>query len=127
MRTVMTVLLICTFLEVASVHAADANIDSAECLVSPLHSHCAITPIEYDSPVYPTRAATRGITGWARLAFTITESGTVTDVKVIAAEPRGIFDTSSIRVVQHYRFEPRMVNGTAVPVHNVQHVFRYDM
>ncbi len=90
-------------------------------------AHCNIAPIEFEPPMYPARASSRGISGWAKMSFTITAEGTVTDVIIIDAEPGGMFDGPSIRAIEKFRFAPRLVDGTAVPVNNVQHVFRFDI
>jgi len=82
-------------------------------------------PLVNIQPQYPTRAAQRGIEGWAQVAFTVTDSGGVRDVVVVDAEPRGMFDQSSIRAAERFRFQPRVVNGVAVEVPNVQYVFRF--
>lgn len=84
-------------------------------------------PLVNIQPTYPTRAAQRGIEGWCQVSFTVTASGGVENVVVIDAEPRGMFDSSSIRAAERFRFQPRVVNGEAVPVPNVQYVFRYQL
>jgi len=84
-------------------------------------------PLVNIQPTYPTRAAQRGIEGWAQVAFTVTETGGVRDVVVVDAEPAGMFDQSSIRAAERFRFQPRVVNGQPVEVPNVQYVFRYQL
>lgn len=84
-------------------------------------------PLVNIQPTYPTRAAQRGIEGWCQVSFTVTASGGVENVVVVDAEPRGMFDSSSIRAAERFRFQPRVVNGEAVPVPNVQYVFRYQL
>ncbi|MEX0738120.1 MAG: energy transducer TonB [Pseudohongiella sp.] len=84
-------------------------------------------PLVNIQPTYPTRAAQRGIEGWCQVSFTVTAAGGVQDVVVIDAEPRGMFDSASIRAAERFRFQPRVVNGEAVPVPNVQYVFRYQL
>jgi len=84
-------------------------------------------PLVNIQPTYPTRAAQRGIEGWAQVAFTVTETGGVRDVVVVDAEPAGMFDQSSISAAERFRFQPRVVNGQPVEVPNVQYVFRYQL
>src|SRR5690606_19541597 len=43
-------------------------------------------PLVNIQPQYPTRAAQRGIEGWCQVAFTVTENGSVRDVRVVDAE-----------------------------------------
>ena len=84
-------------------------------------------PLVNIQPQYPTRAAQRGIEGWCQVSFTVTETGGVRDVVVVDAEPRGMFDSASIRAAERFRFQPRVVNGEAVEVPNVQYVFRFEL
>ena len=84
-------------------------------------------PLVNVTPQYPTRAASRGIQGWCQVSFTVTETGGVRDVVVVDAEPRGIFDSSSIRAAEKFKFQPKVVDGQGVAVPNVQYVFRYQL
>jgi protein TonB len=74
-----------------------------------------LMPLVRIAPRYPMRASMDGIEGWVKLAFIITESGEVTDVKVIEAKPRRVFDREAIRAIRKWRFKPKMVNGKPVP------------
>ncbi len=51
-------------------------------------------PLIAIAPQYPTRAAQRGIEGWALVSFTVDEAGNVVadSVMVQDAEPQSIFD-----------------------------------
>jgi protein TonB len=84
-------------------------------------------PLVNIQPTYPTRAAQRGIEGWCQVAFTVTETGGVTDIRVVDADPPGMFDQASMRAAERFRFQPRVVNGQPVPVPNVQYVFRFQL
>lgn len=84
-------------------------------------------PLVNITPSYPTRAAQRGIEGWCQVRFTVTAEGGVRDVEVVDAEPQGIFDRSSIRAAERFRFQPRVVDGEPVDVPGVQYVFRYEL
>lgn len=84
-------------------------------------------PLVNVSPNYPTRAAQRGIEGWCQVRFTVTAEGGVRDVEVVDAEPQGIFDRSSIRAAERFRFQPRVVDGEPIDVPGVQYVFRYEL
>lgn len=84
-------------------------------------------PLVNVTPTYPTRAAQRGIEGWCQVRFTVTAEGGVRGVEVVDAEPQGIFDRSSIRAAERFRFQPRVVDGEPVDVPGVQYVFRYEL
>lgn len=84
-------------------------------------------PLVNVTPTYPTRAASRGIEGWCQVSFTVTETGGVRDVIVVDAEPAGLFDSSSVRAAEKFKFQPKVVDGQGVAVPNVQYVFRYQL
>jgi protein TonB len=65
-------------------------------------------------PVYPPQALRDGTRGWVELEFTVAPNGTVRDIQVVSAEPRGVFDSAASDAVAAWRFRPRMVNGQPV-------------
>jgi protein TonB len=65
-------------------------------------------------PVYPPQALRDGTRGWVELEFTITPNGSVRDIHVVAAAPRGVFDGAASDAVAAWRFRPRVVNGQPV-------------
>jgi protein TonB len=71
-------------------------------------------PLSRQPPEYPYKAARRGIEGWVRVAFDVTETGTVENAEVIESDPPGVFDIAATRAVSRWRFKPRIVNGEAV-------------
>lgn len=71
-------------------------------------------PVSRPPPQYPYQAARRGIEGWVRVSFKVTETGTVKDVVVLESDPPGMLDRAAIKAVYRWRFKPRMVNGSAV-------------
>ncbi len=73
-----------------------------------------IIPIVKIAPIYPRDAALKGLEGWVKVQFTITETGTVKDPKVIAAEPSRVFNREAIRAILKWKFKPRVVDGVAV-------------
>jgi protein TonB len=66
-------------------------------------------------PVYPAAALSSGVEGWVELMFTITETGAVSDIEVVDAQPRGIFESAATEAVGHWRYRPRLANGQPVP------------
>ncbi|MCU0756581.1 MAG: energy transducer TonB [Xanthomonadales bacterium] len=67
------------------------------------------------NPQYPQKALRQGLQGWVDLRFTITETGDVTDVQVVNAQPRREFDREAVRALQQWKFRPRIENGRPVP------------
>ena len=71
-------------------------------------------------PDYPRQAARQGTEGWVKLEFTVLEDGSVANIKVLAADPKRIFDNSAIRAIKRWKFKPRLVNGIATKQQAVQ-------
>ncbi len=67
------------------------------------------------APIYPESARRRGISGWVDVAFTVTVSGTVTDVTVTGSDPGNVFDGAAIQAVGGWRFKPVVRSGNPVP------------
>lgn len=82
-------------------------------------------PIVKVAPVYPRRAQSRGIEGWVLLSFTVTESGSVINPRVIDADPPGIFDQAAMKAVERFKYKPRVVNGQAQIVQGVEHLITF--
>lgn len=79
-----------------------------------------LIPLVRIQPQYPRRAALAGIEGWVKVQFTITETGSVADPKVIDSKPPRIFDREAIRAILKWKFKPRVVNGQPVPMRATQ-------
>lgn len=90
-------------------------------------SDSEMLPIVTMQPQYPNRALSRGIEGWCLVSFTVTETGTVVDPVVLDAEPKNIFDNASKRAVQRFKFNPRIVDGEAVPAHGIRYLFSFNL
>lgn len=66
-------------------------------------------------PEFPKRAATKGITGWASVEFTVSPAGEVVDAK-ISESSNTLFDRAALSAIKRWRFEPYLQDGRAVPV-----------
>jgi len=64
--------------------------------------------------VFPERALTQKIGGWAEVEFTIETDGTVKNVIVLNSEPKGVFETNTLQAVRRWRFKPVIENGKAI-------------
>lgn len=84
-------------------------------------------PIVKVAPVYPSRAASRGIEGWVLLKFTVTETGAVRDPIVIESEPAGVFDRAAEKAVLKFKYKPRVENGQPIEVHGVQNLITFKL
>jgi protein TonB len=73
-----------------------------------------ILPVVVIRPMYPREAAISGIEGWVKVEFTITETGTVTDPRIVDAQPPRVFNREAVRAIMKWKFKPRVVDGMAV-------------
>lgn len=70
-------------------------------------------PTQQEAPVYPRRAASRGIEGYIIMGFTIEPDGAVSDIKVVDQQPINAFIRTATHAVEGLRFPPCMINGQA--------------
>jgi protein TonB len=71
---------------------------------------------------YPTAAMRARQQGWVVVAFTVGTDGSTSDVKVVDAQPRRVFDRAAMDAVERYRFTPAMKNGVAVSTTKQQRI-----
>jgi protein TonB len=84
-------------------------------------------PIVKVAPIYPRRAAQRGITGTCLVTYTVTTLGTVKDVRVVeGACENEVFARPSIEAAYRFKYKPRVINGEAVEVTGVFNRFFYE-
>ena len=84
-------------------------------------------PIVKVAPIYPRRAAERGITGTCLVTYTVTTLGTVKDVSVVeGACEEEIFARPSVDAALRFKYKPRVINGEAVEVRDVYNRFFYE-
>mgnify|MGYP001177156282 FL=1 len=69
-------------------------------------------------PVYPEHARVQRIEGFVTLAYDLTVSGNVVNVRVLDSVPAGVFDTSAVNAVRDWRFLPMQHKGQSLPATN---------
>ncbi len=89
-------------------------------------------PIVKVAPQYPRRALSRGIEGYAIATYTVTETGTtedcvVTEAATSSGNPTTIFNSASCRAAAKFKYRPRVVDGVAIKVPNVQNRFTFEL
>ncbi|KXF82085.1 energy transducer TonB [Enterovibrio coralii] len=70
-------------------------------------------PISRVEAVYPPKALRRGIEGYVVMEFTIDTKGRPTDIKVIEASPKRMFERNALRALKRFRYQPKIVDGVA--------------
>jgi periplasmic protein TonB len=79
-----------------------------------------VIPLVRVPPRYPMRAARRRIEGWVKVEFTITETGTVKDAVVVAAQPDDIFNHAALQSIAKWKFKPKVIDGEAFEQRAIQ-------
>lgn len=69
---------------------------------------------ESTEPKYPDIARRAGVEGRVRLHIVVGIDGTVEEVEVVRAFPRGIFDRAAVQAVQKWRYRPAILKGRPV-------------
>ncbi|MEL6340753.1 MAG: energy transducer TonB [Myxococcota bacterium] len=72
------------------------------------------TPVVRVAPIYPRRAAERGIQGYATVKFKVGTAGQVVDPRIIKSEPPGTFDRAALKAVSKWKYKPKVVNGKPI-------------
>ena len=85
------------------------------------------TPVVRVEPRFPVTALRDGISGWVKLSFSIDESGAVTDVQILQAEPRGGFEREAARALRRWKYQPQVVDGKAIRQTNLQVVLDFSV
>ncbi|MFU8877142.1 MAG: energy transducer TonB [Wenzhouxiangellaceae bacterium] len=72
-----------------------------------------IVPLVRINPQYPRDALMNQIEGFVTIEFTITETGTVRDPRVVESRPPRVFDREALRAILRWKFKPRVIDGVA--------------
>jgi TonB family protein len=90
--------------------AAQAEADQASTYVN----ESALTRTRYVAPQFPDVARQRGIDGWVDLQFLVGTDGGVSDVKIVGAQPAGIFEQAALEALRHWHYQPVTRSGHVV-------------
>jgi len=83
-------------------------------------------PIVKVAPVYPSRAAQRGLEGHVIVEYTVTRQGTTRDIFVVESTS-SLFDRAAVESAEKYKYKPRVINGEPVEVPGVQTIIRFEL
>jgi len=85
-------------------------------------------PIAKVAPMYPRRAARKGIEGHCTVVYSVKTDGTVKDVQAIESEcTHNSFKKPSINAAKQFRYKPRVIDGVSMEVPNVRNQFIYQL
>ena len=83
-------------------------------------------PIVKVAPAYPMSALSRRIEGHCLVEYTVTERGTVEDVRVVeSACEHSVFRQTSVEAAKKFKYKPRVVDGVAIRVPGVRNEFLF--
>ncbi len=77
-------------------------------------------------PEYPESALSQKIAGSVLVQFTVDVNGETRDIRVLEANPPGVFDRAATNAIRRWRYAPMIVNGTAVQV-PVKTLLRFEL
>ena len=85
------------------------------------------SPIVRVEPIYPVRAASRGLEGQCMIIFDITPQGTTANVRIMSCTNTA-FERTSINAISRWRYNPQVQNGAPVVFRGAttQLVYRLD-
>lgn len=98
-------------------------------------------PIVKVQPVYPRRALSRGLQGWAIVEFTVSAQGTVVNPIVVSNcawtrprsagpcvdSPNSVFDSAAERAAQKFKYKPKVIDGEPVETAGVQNRIVFEL
>ena len=64
-----------------------------------------LVPLSTARPQIPEYAYKQGIEGWVEVVFVVTTRGTVENVRVIDADPKGVFEAATVESVANWLYE----------------------
>lgn len=89
-----------------AVHAAPSATSPPPPIAADPSAGMAPTTLYLARPAYPEDALVRGIEGEVEFEFALAGNGTVRDVRVVEASPRGQFEAAARRALDRSRFSP---------------------
>lgn len=65
-----------------------------------------LVAVSTPQPVYPPEARRAGTAGQVVVSFTVNADGSVSDIDIVSARPRGVFERNVQSAVRRWKFEP---------------------
>jgi TonB family protein len=94
--------------------APQIGVDAGEAAAVKPDSQARAIAILQAQPEFPDRARLDSIEGWVTVSYVIGRDGRVSDVSIVAAQPRNVFEGAVRKAVRSWRFEPVTVDGRPV-------------
>lgn len=65
-----------------------------------------LVPLSTARPQMPDWACAQKLDGWVEAIFTVMPNGRVQDVKIVDADPRGVFEAAAVESIANWIYEP---------------------
>ncbi len=79
--------------------------------ISEFASNQQAMPLYRVEPRYPSKALKRNTEGYVVMTFTIDQTGKPTDITVIDANPKRMFEREAKRALKKWKYQPKVVDG----------------
>jgi TonB family protein len=114
-KSLLSTLLAVTACWCSSAHPADCSA-SVPAATACTQCVCATTlrRIKVVNAVYPQVAKDNALGGTVDLQFTVQPDGSTADIEVVKSDPQGLFETSAIKALSQWRYEPVIRDGKPV-------------
>ena len=84
-------------------------------------------PIVKVAPMYPRRANSRGIEGYCTIEYTVTKTGSIANPVPVDCQPKGFFESTSVKAAMKFKYKPRVIDGEAIDVLGVRNRFTFEL
>lgn len=91
-----------------------ADSSTADATPKPVGKTSSAVLVKAVSARYPSAAMRARQSGWVLVSFTVDPDGGTSDIRVVNAQPRHVFDRAAMDAVERYKFKPAMRNGVAI-------------
>jgi TonB family protein len=100
--------------------AAEAGLEEGQAADGARFNPARAMAILQPQPEFPDKARQNSIEGWVTVSYLIGRDGRVSNVDIVAAQPRNVFESAVRRAVRSWRFEPMTVDGATVEQQKTQ-------
>jgi len=83
-------------------------------------------PIVKVAPKYPSRAMSRGLSGYCTVEYTVTKTGETANIEVVDC-PESVFASASVKAAKKFKYKPKVIDGEAIEVPGVRNKFTFQL
>lgn len=83
-------------------------------------------PIVKVAPKYPSRAMSRGLSGYCTVEYTVTKTGETANIEVVDC-PESVFANASVKAAKKFKYKPKVIDGEAIEVPGVRNKFTFQL